>query len=572
MRLLSTSENIVSKRGRSPLQRGLSRLAVRQKIAWGYITVMGVVVLGVVVGKIIEGSYRQQAQHHFESLNQQVFETKAMQYDLLEIQIDLQNLPQVLTLETDEFVEEYEHILEHKEIFRAWYESLGENETQISQDFRAAFFTYEETLEELANSILANPPQTPQELTIAKNRLNNFITSEVSYNLGRSAHDLDEIIVYLKEQQEQAILDFNQTQKIGTFIVIASVVLAIIVALALIFYISNAIARPLQKVTQVTRQITKNSDFTLQAPVTTEDEIGELSIALNQLIRSIYDYTNELKSTQSQLIQTEKMSSLGQMVAGIAHEINNPVGFIYGNIAHAEENIKDLLHLIEMYQQENPNPSTEIAEEIAEIDLDFIAEDLPNILNSIKMGTERIREIAVSLRNFARIDDVTVKSFDIHQGIDSTLVILHNRLKKEIKVTKNYGDLPPIECYPSQLNQVWMNLISNAIDALETEKAQDSNFKPEITITTEITEGDRVLVNIQDNGPGIPPEIQAKVFEAFYTTKPIGKGTGLGLSICSSIIEKHQGNVTIKSQPQQGTKFAIALPITQTETVLTPTV
>jgi len=568
----SPHKNSQQKLSRSPWQTWLSSLEVRQKIACGYLTVIGVVVLGVVVGRMIEQNYRHKAQSRFEVLNQEVLQTKTIQRDLLEVQIHAQNLPQALTEENVSFTEEYNHILEHKQIFREWYDSLEKEQAAILREFEKALAEYEIALAALVQPILENPPQTPQEVSTAQTNLSTFSTSEASYTLGSLAHDLDRIVLRIQRDQEQAFQDLKRAERVGASLTLSSLILAISVAVFLLLYISDAIARPLKQVTQVTRQVTQNSDFTLQAPVTTEDEVGELAQALNQLIRSIDEYTQELKSTQSQLIQTEKMSSLGQMVAGIAHEINNPVGFIYGNITHAEENIKDLLYLIELYQQEYPNPSEELAEEIEAIDLEFTAQDLPKILNSMRMGTERISEIIISLRNFSRVDSSAVKAINLHEGLDSTLIILHNRIKKGIKVIKNYGDLPPVECYPSQLNQVWMNLINNAIDALEEEKTQNPAFQPEITITTQAGEANRVLVNIQDNGPGIPPEVQAKIFEAFYTTKPIGKGTGLGLSICASIIEKHQGQVIIESQPQQGTKFAIALPITQTETVLTPAV
>lgn len=553
-------------------EKGLSRLGVRSKIACGYLAILSIIIVGIITGRTIEQVKQNEAQQHFELANQRVLKLKNIQHSLLEIQIHTRTLPIILADDIQRFEADYQHILKYGDIKLEQNQNLRGDRPVVLTQIEPAIAEYLQALEALVLPLLNSPPQTPQALSAAQQEISIFADSQVALNLDNLIHDLDAIISDLQNEQKQAWLDLQQAEEVGAALVLASLILAISVAVILLLYISNAIARPLQQVTQVTRKVTQESDFTLQAPVTTEDEVGELTLALNQLIRSIYDYTNELKSTQSQLIQTEKMSSLGQMVAGIAHEINNPVGFIYGNIVHAEENIKDLLYLIELYQQEYPNPSEEIAEEIAAIDLEFTAEDLPKILNSMRMGTERISEIVVSLRNFSRVDSIAVKAINLHEGLDSTLIILQNRLKTEIKVIKNYGELPLVECYPSQLNQVWMNLINNAIDALEEEKAKNPAFQPEIKITTEVGEGDRVLVNIQDNGPGIPPEIQAKIFEAFYTTKPIGKGTGLGLSICASIIEKHQGQVSIESQPQQGTKFAIALPVTQTETALTPAV
>lgn len=302
-----------------------------------------------------------------------------------------------------------------------------------------------------------------------------------------------------------------------------------------------------------------------------------------------------LKQTQTHLIQTEKMSSLGQLVAGVAHEINNPVNFIYGNLSYTSQYALDLLNLLHLYQQHYPNPVPEIAERCQAIDLDFLDEDLPKILNSMKIGSERIRKLVLSLRNFSRLDQAEMKPVDIHDGIDSTLLILQHRLKEKpshsgIKVVKLYGELPLIECYASQLNQVFMNVLSNAIDALEEYNAnrslEDSKTSPsQITIRTSLSnnleeskEVDKglnnnlpsdipsVVIQISDNGSGIPKEVQDQIFDPFFTTKPIGKGTGLGLSISYQIVvEKHQGMFKCISQPGEGTEFWIEIPIQQVQ-------
>ncbi|MEA5577729.1 sensor histidine kinase [Anabaena sp. UHCC 0451] len=266
----------------------------------------------------------------------------------------------------------------------------------------------------------------------------------------------------------------------------------------------------------------------------------------------------ELKMAQVQLIQTEKMSSLGKMVAGLAHEINNPINFIHGNFIHLHNYIQSLLDLINIYQQEYPSENPVIANYSTEINLDFIIEDLPKILTSMKMGTDRIREIILSLRNFSRLDQADKKAVNIHEGIDSTLLILNNRLKQEIEVIRKYGDLPLVECYPAQLNQVFMNIISNAIDALLDQEKQEQK---QITIQTEKINTNKVRISIQDNGPGINLELQTKIFDPFFTTKPVNKGTGLGLAITYQIIEKHQGNIYVCSEPGYGTEFVIELPL-----------
>jgi len=297
---------------------------------------------------------------------------------------------------------------------------------------------------------------------------------------------------------------------------------------------------------------------------------------------------SQLKSAQSQLIQSEKMSTIGQMVAGVAHEINNPVSFIYSNITPARRYAHDLLNLISTYQQYYPAPVTEVAEEIDKIEIDFIAEDFPKILDSMQAGARRIKQIVLDLRNFSRLDEKDIKLVDIHEGIESTLVFLQHRLKAlrkagEIQVIKEYGNLPKIECYPAQLNQVFMNLLSNAIDACEeslvishsslvnniptvtNDFGQMFDKNPQIRISTEINRDNQVVVRIADNGPGISREVQSKMFDPFYTTKPVGSGTGLGLSISYQIVkESHGGELMCHSEVGQGAEFAIALPISQT--------
>ncbi|HEY9872061.1 MAG TPA: ATP-binding protein [Candidatus Obscuribacterales bacterium] len=266
----------------------------------------------------------------------------------------------------------------------------------------------------------------------------------------------------------------------------------------------------------------------------------------------------ELQQAQAKLIQSEKMSSLGQMVAGVAHEINNPVNFIYGNIDHVNSYAQDLLNLLELYQQEYPNPTATIEEEIEAIDLDFLTEDLPKTLSSMKMGADRIRKIVLSLRNFSRLDEAEMKPVNIDEGIDNTLLILNYRLKQGIEIIKEYGDLPLVECYPAQLNQVFMNIISNAIDAL---LEQESHYNKQITIYTAVVDSNQIQVRIRDNGSGMLPEVKAKLFDPFFTTKPVGVGTGLGLSICYEIVEKHGGKIDVSSKPGEGTEFVIYLPI-----------
>ena len=345
--------------------------------------------------------------------------------------------------------------------------------------------------------------------------------------------------------------------------------------------------RPLGQLSAATEALSRG-DFEVTLDSDRTDELGQLARSFTrmaeQLQASFYDLSRSndrledqvnlrtqelettltnLKQTQSQLIQSEKLSSLGEMVAGIAHEVNNPIGFVDGNLHHAERYMTQLLAHIALYQ--TPGISSEnMTEHANHIDLDFIQEDLPKLLTSMKMGTDRIREIVLSLRNFSRLDEAQLKPADLHDGLDSTLIILHHRLTQTpghpITLEKNYGNLPEVQCYPGLLNQVFMNLISNAIDALEDTQT------PKITLKTHVTP-QHVIIIIQDNGPGIPQNAQAHIFDPFFTTKELGKGTGLGLSISHQIItEQHHGTIvceSCESNAQQGTTFTLTIPLIQ---------
>jgi signal transduction histidine kinase/DNA-binding response OmpR family regulator len=287
---------------------------------------------------------------------------------------------------------------------------------------------------------------------------------------------------------------------------------------------------------------------------------------------------DELKHTQAQLIQTEKMSSLGRMIAGVAHEINNPVSFIYGNLSHASEYFRNLMRLLQIYRQTYPHPTPEIQQIASEIDLDFLVEDWQKLLKSMQVGAERIHQIVLSLRIFSRFNESEVKLVDIHEGIDNTLLILQHRLRPVgdaggIEVIKDYSQLPQVACYPSQLNQVFMNLLSNAIDALENQPSprvitihtsiQNSKFKIQNEIPhTPYLMPQFVIIRIADNGPGMSEDVQKQIFDPFFTTKPVGSGTGLGLSISYQIVvEKHQGQLSCISTLGRGTEFVVEIPI-----------
>lgn len=316
----------------------------------------------------------------------------------------------------------------------------------------------------------------------------------------------------------------------------------------------------------VVTQYQAESDHEQAAIAKHQQDLYQISLdataSAQQKAQELQQAMTELTQAQTHLIQAEKLSSIGQLVAGVAHEINNPVNFIYGNISHAEEYLQDLLKMLELYQEHYPKPVAEIVAISEEMDFDFISIDFIKLLESIKIGAERIRQIVTSLRNFSRSDQSYLEAIDIHAGLDGTLMILSNRLKAHsqrpnIEIQRQYGDLPLVECYPGQLNQVFMNILANAIDALD----ECLPAAPRIRIQTAVIDQDWIEIRIADNGPGVPAETQAHIFKPFFTTKGVGKGTGLGMSISHEIItEQHAGKLSCLSQLKKGTEFIIQIP------------
>ncbi|MEH1781558.1 MAG: cache domain-containing protein [Nostoc sp.] len=305
------------------------------------------------------------------------------------------------------------------------------------------------------------------------------------------------------------------------------------------------------------------------------EQIRDRALVSSQQAQQLSKTLKELQNTQSQLIQTEKMSSLGQLVAGVAHEINNPANFIHANLNHASEYSQGILDLLKLYEQTYPNPTPEIRDRAQDLDIEFLAEDLPKLMASMQVGTKRIREIVLSLRNFSRLDEADMKSVDIHEGLDNTLMILNRRLTAtpnlpEIQIVKKYGDLPLIECYAGSLNQVFMNVLVNAIDALEeaSQKRSIEELKTnpnQIKLQTQIDKSSNyAMVQIYDNGIGMCEDVKHRVFDHMFTTKPVGKGIGLGMAIAYQIVvDKHAGTIEVDSTPGYGTEFTIRIPLTR---------
>jgi signal transduction histidine kinase len=549
---------------------------VGQKIAVGYLMALGLAVVGITAGISLSMSYRDQAKTIREGTLEDIALLQQLQSNLLHARIHQQQVVSV-TFQPDRLPEQQVLFNSYAEQFqRTWFEFIHAyqlDDPQVSNGERERFQTTVELYNRSVGQYFRETRLLLDQLEAegsyesmiqVQDQLLAFELSDVVTDLEQFSKTLDSLLETALEKGDAADVALAQAERTSTLIISLGVILSVAIALVMAIYTSRAISRPLRDVTAIAKRVAEDSDFSLQAPVTTRDEVGILALSLNHLIRQVDHLVDDLKaSTAQQLIASEKMSSLGQMLAGVAHEINNPVNFIYGNVIHANDYIQDLLDLIHLYQTEIPDTPISVKDKIEEIDLLFIEHDLPKIVQSMKLGADRTRQIVLSLRNFSRIDESRPRPVDLHECIDNTVLILHNRLKRGIQLVRCYGSVPTIEGYTGSLYQVFMNLISNAIDALLEQAIGSNPGSPSITIST-LQKGDRVQISIADNGPGIPPDHLDRIFDTFFTTKPTGKGTGLGLSICRQIVEsKHGGQLLCDSTLQQGTTFTILLPIHQ---------
>ena len=573
--------------GKLSLQAQLGNLKVSQKIALSYALSLGLAILGTATGFLVGNYFHRQAAAPQKDLAQELELLNQLQICLLKVRthqtefIALLDQPKALQAEYSEFLQH------HASFQQTWNQLRRTRSLTASPDLAATqrlLLRHSRSLDEYVGQVsgLLMPLQSDRSPRLAARKMQQIreqLIGTKDRNLTTQLEDFSNQLVPLidlvRQKHDQATAAVIRSDAFRNQIVASSMLSSVLFAVILATWLSRAIVNPLRATTQVAQQVTQDSNFDLQAPVTTTDEVGILAEALNQLILRVKELLAEQQAATAQtLIQSEKMSSLGQMLAGVAHEINNPINFIYGNLAPITDYINGLLELILSSEAElcqaSPEAQARIQAKTAEIELDFIEEDLPNLLQSMQMGTERTRQMVLSLRSFSRIDDATAHAVDLHDCINSTLLLLNNRIKKGVQITSDYGELPKIEGYGGSLYQVFMNLLSNALDALDervkvwnSSPELEAEAQPQITITTQRL-GSNIQVQIADNGEGISPENLSKIFDIYFTTKPTGVGTGLGLAISREIIlNKHHGDMICQSQVGEGTEFTITLPIEQ---------
>ncbi|MEG3850875.1 sensor histidine kinase [Microcoleus sp. herbarium13] len=597
----------------------LGCLRVRQKITWGYALSLGVAVVGTGLGILIADHQQKLAVAKVDDVLEELDIITRLQVDVLQTSNHQQKIKELLAqpgLLKQEYVEFKEHYDNFKQSWVKFKASNGgtagqenierEGEVEAVNSFLAKHEGVPEAYITSIDRLLPriNPAKIePANIASIQADLTKLEQSALMAKINTFSKDIFFLVEMIYEEYEEAEVAIDASNILRLRVIGGSMAVSIAIAVILSILTSRAIARPIQSLTKVTQQSLLELNFNLQADIAAEDEIGTLTVSFNQLIATVkqllkeqqeysqrlemkvFERTEELNnknlqledtleklhSTQFQLVQNEKMSSLGNLVAGIAHEINNPIGFLNGSIKNVEDYVQGLLQHLELYQKYYPDAAAPVQENALDIDLEFVIEDLPKLLNSMQGATDRIKSMSKSLRTFSRADTDRKVKANLHEGLDSTLLILKYRLKASekrpaIAVIRDYGNLPDIECFPGQLNQVFMNILANAIDVFDdmakTQSCCELQANPQqITIRSEII-SNQVLILIKDNGTGMTEDVKAKIFDYLFTTKAVGKGTGLGLAIARQIVVgKHEGSIAVDSTLGEGTEFTIQLPI-----------
>ncbi|NEQ44063.1 MAG: HAMP domain-containing protein [Leptolyngbya sp. SIOISBB] len=561
------------------------------QIGYGYLIAISVGWVGSLVGIVVADYF--QGQGTFQLLDAQAqtrllidFEATANHAQLHSLRaLALQNAqveyqPELLIL--SENLATLSQLRQDLDVFLAGQPVWLAADAAVLQSLLA---TYESVLQEQQTQILsAIAEEAPTELFV------QVASAEGTAMLTQLHQDLAQLIQVAQNQEAMATDVMESAQGIEKLIVIVSLTIAGLLAGLLAWRTTQAIAQPIENITQVARQVTLEADYSARAQVFHDDEVGLLAISLNELIERVAERTQALetaaadainqnqtlentlttlKQTQLKLVQSEKMSSLGQLAAGIAHEVNNPMGFIQGNVQYAREYSNTLFKVIDLLQAQIPRLEGDVDKTLKDADLDFLRQDFPRVLQSIRNGTERINSLVLSLQVFSRLQESPVKSTNLNDGLESSLTLLGHRLQSQpnrpaVLVKKDFEDLPMIECLSSQMNQVFMNIIRNAVDAIDARWQQSpGHWQPELRLSSQL-QSEAVHIQITNNGLPIPPEVQERIFDPFFTTKPIGQGIGLGLSISYEIVcKQHYGTLTFTSPfaDNVGTQFCLSIPL-----------
>ncbi len=575
--------------------------------------------MGTGIGILIADHQQKLAVAKVDDVLEELDIITRLQVDVLQTSNHQQKIKELLAqpvLLKEEYVEFQEHYNNFRQSWAKFKDSNGgtagqeyierDGEVEAVNAFLVKYQGVPETYIQAIDRLLPrlNPATlNPANIASIQADLTELERSVLMAKINTFSKDILVIVKNIYEEYEEVKVAIDASNTLRLRVIGGSMAVSIAIAVILSILTSRAIARPIQSLTQVTQQSLKELNFNLQADIAAEDEIGTLTVSFNQLIATVKELLKEqqeysqklemkvferteelnnkniqledtlekLNSTQFQLVQNEKMSSLGNLVAGIAHEINNPIGFLNGSVKNAEDYAQDLIKHLALYQQYYPDAAAPVQKNALDIDLEYLIEDLPKLLNSMQGATDRIKSMSKSLRTFSRADTDRQVKANLHEGLDSTLLILKYRLKSsekrpDINILRDYGNLPEIECFPGQLNQVFMNILANAIDVFD-EMAQTKSFDelqvygPKITISTKII-SNQVQILIADNGGGMTEDVKAKIFDYLFTTKSVGKGTGLGLAIARQIaVEKHGGAIAVDSTLGEGTEFTIQLPV-----------